>query len=119
MLGEGRRYQLWEYTVSHRQLLLRSVKGRGNASRVDILFKDVQRLEIDPLMTSLHIEELPRLDGESYSRWRLSYEEGTGVIVAGIMVEGEDEGEYWNASPVPCSPMRAAQLDASVDASGE
>lgn len=37
-----RRFQLWAQTVSHGQLLLRSPKGVGNPTRVELMFKPVK-----------------------------------------------------------------------------
>ena len=34
-------FQIWRYTVSHRQLLLRSTKSDVAHTRIEILFKDV------------------------------------------------------------------------------
>ncbi len=55
-LREFRRpFQLWLHVVSHRNLLLRSVKSPTEATRVDILFHNVRALQIPTLMDSLRI----------------------------------------------------------------
>ena len=40
-----RRFQLWDYNVSHRQVLLRS-PGIGNDPNIDLIFKNVRYLQL-------------------------------------------------------------------------
>jgi hypothetical protein len=50
-----RPFQLWLHVVSHRNLLLRSVKSPAESTRVDILFHNVRAIQIPTLMDSLRI----------------------------------------------------------------
>lgn len=51
----GRKFRLWDYNVSHEQLLLRSPRTSSNTKNVDIIFWGVEYLE---LPTSLQQVEL-------------------------------------------------------------
>ena len=42
----GRQFQLWEYRVSHGQMLLRSVPSGEDATNVDVLFWGVSRIDL-------------------------------------------------------------------------
>ena len=104
-----RRFQLWSYSVSHRQLLLRSVKTNSIATRVDVLFKNVFSInlptvieelrvaEADPhsaraiLQSSSHEEDLPVRDTRVFL---LTGNGWNGVIVAGYVGVAEDTGDY-------------------------
>lgn len=107
-----RMVQLWSYTVSHSQLLLRATKDRDHATRVDVLFKGVGAMEIPSVMAALTVREaepeereaildstsvdMPEerrcfvLEGPDYRGW----------VVAGAVVSVEDEGEYFEPSPL-------------------
>src|SRR5215472_8416794 len=52
-----RNFQVWEYIVGHRQLLIRSTKAAGLATRVDILFKDVAAIHLPTTFEGLTITE--------------------------------------------------------------
>lgn len=86
-----RRFQVWLYSVSHAQLLLRSVKTAAFASRIDILFKAVELMDIPTAFNGLQIER----SGGSY---RLSGEGWQGRVVAAACFAAEDQGEYHDPS---------------------
>jgi hypothetical protein len=46
ILRSERRFVLWAYSVSHRQLLLRSAADRDHETTVDLLFKPVEAVKI-------------------------------------------------------------------------
>jgi hypothetical protein len=54
--SSDRRFQLWSYRVSHSQLLLRSVKDAEHTSRIDVLFKGVDALDLPTRLDGLVIE---------------------------------------------------------------
>jgi hypothetical protein len=109
-LDQRRQFQVWSYTTSHGQLLLRSSKSINYNSRFDVLFKDVAyicipavfnclkviELDGDPEVSimlgdlSLHDRTIFRIAGEGYS----------GYIVAGAIFWNEDQGEYDEPSPL-------------------
>jgi hypothetical protein len=119
----ARGFQVWEYTVSHAQLLLRSVRDELNSTRVDVLFKNVGFLALPTSMTVEAIEEVPDdelgsvsgLPAEAVSGgrkvFRLRSQPGDGLVVAGAMVSAEDEREFHEPSALPRWPMRSGPPD--------
>jgi hypothetical protein len=53
-----REFRVWHYTVSHSQLLLRSVNVEGFDTRVDLLFKGVNLMHIREEYRHLVIDEI-------------------------------------------------------------
>ncbi len=53
-----RRYKVWEYTVSHSQLLLRSPREDGYPTRIDVLFKGVSFLQLPVWFDIESIDEI-------------------------------------------------------------
>ncbi|GCE09234.1 hypothetical protein [Dictyobacter aurantiacus] len=51
-------FSIWKYTISHRQLILRSVKDkeRGISTRVDILFKSVAWMSLPISFSDLRVD---------------------------------------------------------------
>jgi hypothetical protein len=89
-----RRFQLWSYTVSHGQLLLRSTKDDDHPTRVDVLFKNVQTINLPASMDGLHIQKVgPR-------SYQLRGGDWQGHVEASVMVAAEDEGSYLDPSPL-------------------
>jgi len=112
LLSHNRRFQLWHYTVSHRQLLLRSVKDAENPTRVDVLFKSVKSLQIPTLMNELHVREattaeaaeiIPYLhDLELYDEkvflvWGTNFR---GHVVSDLAISAEDSEDFDAPSPL-------------------
>lgn len=89
-----RTFQIWRYTVGHGQLLLRSTKEEGGpTTRVDILFKGVDWIDMPTRTNGLRIEP----NGEhSFS---VSGEGWTGRVAAGGGWAREDDGSYADPSP--------------------
>lgn len=99
-----RRFQVWRYIVSHKQLLLRSPKDNENSTRIDLLFKVVDLMNIPTSLKGLALSKaadnssavLPinfalsqgshifRVDSSSY----------VGYVVAAYYFFHEDEKEY-------------------------
>jgi hypothetical protein len=52
-----RRFQIWIYSVSHGQMLLRSTRSDGLDTSVDVLFKDIAALQLPTAFDGLLITE--------------------------------------------------------------
>lgn len=50
-------FQMWEYLVSHAQLLLRGPKGHSRSKNVDMIFVDVRYIELPTIMSDPEIVE--------------------------------------------------------------
>ncbi|MFF7633531.1 hypothetical protein ACFZB9_10320 [Kitasatospora sp. NPDC008050] len=107
----GREFVLARYVASHQQLLFRSDKGMGGASRMEILFGPVQYLSLGCdvyehfNIFGLTTEELARYSGglyeappESCKIYGLGGTEIRGLVVAPGYVSTEDDGMYWEPS---------------------
>lgn len=112
LLELSRMVQVWSYTVSHSQLLLRAAKDGEHPTRVDVLFKGVGAMSLPTVMpdasireaepderasilasTSIDMPEERRcyvLEGAGFSGW----------VLAGVVVFVEDEGDYFDTSPL-------------------
>ncbi len=95
-----RTFRVWAYSVSHRQLLLRSPSEEGGGTRVDVLFKGVDELHIQTVASGLSIQEAA-LDSEldsgqkhSPKKFVLKSAGWIGFIVAGSVAVHEDNGSY-------------------------
>src|SRR5689334_11720122 len=88
-----RRFQVWRYEVGHSMLLLRSTKGDQHATRVDVLFKPVKRLDLPTAFDGLTVERA----GEG--RFDLRGDGWSGSVHATTVSVTEDEGEYFDPSP--------------------
>jgi hypothetical protein len=55
----NRVFTVWKYTISHRQLVLRSVKDpmQGISTRIDLLFKPVVWMSLPTSFSDLRVEE--------------------------------------------------------------
>lgn len=103
-------FQMWQYSVSMKRLLLRSTKRDSFPSRVDVLFQNVKALMLPTLLHGLVIVEadsdqadrisretgfLPDRETVIYSVRSPAYD---GYVVAGVCVSTEDDGEYFDPS---------------------
>src|SRR3954451_355546 len=61
----SRTFQLWGMAATHGQLLLRSNKGEGHETRIDIAFKTVDALHLKAVSRGLAIR---RADGDEAAR---------------------------------------------------
>ncbi len=107
-----RMVQVWSYTVGHSRLLLRATKDRENPTRVDILFKNVATMSLPSVMHQLAVRQASPLEQEEIlSTIEVDHSEDrryfilegpgfAGWVVAGVMVTVEDEGEYYEPSPL-------------------
>jgi len=113
-LNFPRRFQLWEYTVSHRQLLVRRTKSEKHSTRVDVLFKNVIRINLPTIIDGLRVREADEQTTAAIleSLWteegayttedkhvfRVDGRNVSGFVVAGFVGAAEDEGEYHDPS---------------------
>ena len=107
----GRRFQVWEYRVGHKQLLLRSTKDGSHPTRVEIAFKDVRAMQIPTLIEELSIsvadaalatDARAQSGGDQASAvvFAISGLGFRGYVVAGVAYGHEDQGEYSDPSPL-------------------
>src|SRR5436190_21027859 len=109
----GRSFAFVRYIASHQQLLFRSEKGEGGATRAEILFAPVQFLAISTLLYEVfniytltaeelasHVQgrQVPPLGGCTV--FGLGGPEVSGVVVAQSFTEHEDDGEFWEPSSI-------------------
>ena len=102
-----RKFQVWQYSVSHGQLLLRSTKSQEHQTQVDILFKDVIMMQLPTLFRDLAIWEISTDEFNSLELstglyttdglrcFRLEGDNWQGVVVAGTIAWTEDQSEHW------------------------
>lgn len=57
-----RRFQVWLYSVSHAQLLLRANPRHGGDERIEVLFKAVRWMGIPTVLDGLTIREVERAE---------------------------------------------------------
>jgi hypothetical protein len=101
-----RRFHIELYVASHRQLLLRSRRSDTDATRVEVLFKDVTMLKMPTSFTGLVITEAskdeaaeldPLLDSKvtKYRKVFIIRGDGfSGYVVAAAVFWHEDEGSH-------------------------
>lgn len=105
-------FQLWSYTIGMGRLLLRSVKTTSFASRIDLLFQNVQALKLPTVLHGLAITKACADDIEDISTqtgllpdadrnfYVLSGPHYYGYVVAGVVATCEDSREYFEPSEV-------------------
>jgi hypothetical protein len=111
IIKSDRRFQIWNYTVSHCSLLLRSTKSADSGTRIDVLFKGVKEFHLPTSFTGLSITEASEADVRQLCSLRKSPSfdkdvkvfkvQGTdfvGYVAALIVFCHEDEGEYHDPS---------------------
>jgi hypothetical protein len=104
IISTERKFKLWHYNVSHGRVLLRSTKSANNPTRIDILFTDVQRIELNTTLENLSIIEYGEVKDQSmeitsllkcgYKLFKIESKNSIGNIVAGAFYSMEDEKEY-------------------------
>jgi hypothetical protein len=94
------------------RLLLRSTKSESFATRFDVLFQDVKALKLPTALHGLVVAEAEPADETRIVRETglLPSEDTTiftvragafdGYVVAGVCVTAEDDGEYFEPSPL-------------------
>lgn len=110
LLNSPRPFQIWEYTVGHGQLLLRSPKAVNLPTRFDVLFKNVSAIHLPTTLDRLRISEAndeekvsPHLGldvatAQSRKIFVVRGSDFVGYVIAGVVVWHEDEGDYSDPS---------------------
>ncbi len=105
-----RQFDIWQYAISHRQLLLRSNPSDGHDSRIEILFKGVEWLQLPSTMYGLAIatESIAKYfsfvccdrdaSRDSLVAYTLTSKEAKGVVIASAVFIVEEDREYWEPS---------------------
>jgi hypothetical protein len=103
-----RPFQIWLYSVTHSQLLLRSNRSNEQTTRVDILFKDIAAMELPTVFDGLSAAtaseaETFGLDIQLGSKpiqdrnvFVVRGSNFVGYVVAGAVFWHEDEGQYYD-----------------------
>ncbi|MEU1373834.1 hypothetical protein ABZ442_09240 [Streptomyces triculaminicus] len=68
----GRKFRVWHYSVSHSQLLLRSVNVDDRDSRVDVLFSNVKTVYLPTSFDRLRIDRLEESEIHEFIHEELS-----------------------------------------------
>src|SRR6187402_1389007 len=110
LIDFGRPFQIWLYSVSHGQLLLRSNRSDVFTTRVDMLFKDVAAMHLPAMFDGLSLAEasadeardlniqLGTLPVGSRKVFVVRGSNFVGYVVAGAAFWHEDEGHYFDES---------------------
>lgn len=108
-----RKFQVWQYSVTHSVLLLRSYHAQKYTTRIDILFPAVALMRLQPSYEPLTIqeagpEEIDRLVSDragKADRGRLFLlNGGEGYVRAADCAWHEDEGDH--RAPSHFGPLR-------------
>ncbi|WP_156725672.1 hypothetical protein [Streptomyces apocyni] len=111
--GWNREFQVWQYSVSHSVLLLRSVDPQLYDTRIDILFPAVEILHLRPTYEGLTIHQLNHDDGVDFldnqgvtpSRGSVFLlNDGEGYVQAAKCEWFEDQGNH--RAPSRFGPLR-------------
>ena len=116
------RFQLWGYTVSHGQLLLRSPKSDERPTQIDVLFKNVGFIQLPIALDGLeiHLSKPTRLGaargilvGPSRQLYELIGRNAVGYVTAGTCVWNEGGHDYGERSPL------VSEIGFSITGGGE
>lgn len=103
----SRCFRLWEYTVSHSSLLLRSPKGSAHSTSLDLMFVGVEYVRLPASLGTLDVslatnDDLTRELGEAPSPgsakgYLLGMDNLVGMIVAaGFTISEHDKEHMWS-----------------------
>ena len=119
IISSHRRFQIWRYTVSHSQLLVRTTKTEEFPTRIDVLFKGVKEFHLPTAFDGLSIMEASdkevlklcdlRQLSSLYNREKVFTVQGrdfVGYVVALVVFSHQDEGEYYDPSVFDCDPKK-------------
>jgi hypothetical protein len=105
-----RPFQVWLYSVSHGQLLLRSNRSESLTARVDVLFRDVAAIGLPTIFEGLSVVEtsadqvrdlyihLGSLPLQHRKVFVIRGTNFTGHVVAGAIFWHEDAGYHFDES---------------------
>ncbi|MFV2022903.1 hypothetical protein [Micromonospora sp. LOL_023] len=109
LFESSRQFKLWRYSVSHKVLLLRSSRDEDNSTRIDVLFQQVARMQLDTVFESLTIgrasggerSEIESQAGREFPGGTELFIVGgelANYVLSGSIVWHEDEGTYRDPS---------------------
>ncbi|RMI42044.1 hypothetical protein [Streptomyces triticirhizae] len=111
LVGWQRKFQVWQYSVSHSVLLLRSTPTQEHPTRIDVAFSDVTVMRVRDSFASLLLSETTPEQAAAYAspddiRRRNLYliNDGEGYVAAGNCAWHEDEGNH--RTPSRFGPLR-------------
>ena len=105
-----RTFEVWLYSVSHGQLLLRSNRSEKFSTRIDVLFKDVAAMALPTVFDGLSVAEaatnelhdlniqLGALPIQNRKIFTIRGANFRGYVVAGAVFWHEDEGYHFDES---------------------
>ena len=105
----GRKFRLWDFKVSHDQLLLRSAKDNQHRENIDVAFVGVEYLELPTRLEELKIREggdaehrkTEELFGKRIAKGRVFVIESNDhcyIVVAAAMKVIENELDFFESS---------------------
>jgi hypothetical protein len=105
------RFQVWSYSTSHGQLLLRSPKSKDRPSQIDVLFKNVAAIHLPAVFDDIDIKiiqsaelmsqpQVGALQMSGREIFQVIGQNVDGYVVAGIVVANEGDLEYDAISPL-------------------
>lgn len=106
-IDESRAFRLWDYSVSHSSLLIRSPKDSANPTNVDLVFVGVEYVRLPVTLGRFSVSTASASDvarelGKSPSHgsakgYRLQIGERDGfIIAAGFSVSEHDNEHLWS-----------------------
>lgn len=110
IISSNRFFQVWSYSVSHRELILRSTKSADLTTRIDVFFKGVEEVHLPAQSNGLSIEEISGVNIDEFRRLRrapfgkdvkifvVRGDDFVGYVAALIALSHEDDGEYHDPS---------------------
>lgn len=109
LLESGRRFRLWEFRVSHNQLLVRSPRNDDAATNTDVVFTGVVFMELPTDFDGLRIAEgdssrldrIPALEGRRTRGMKVYILTSAGrehLIVAASATVSENELDLFESS---------------------
>ncbi|WP_146075065.1 hypothetical protein [Streptomyces sp. Ru73] len=111
-----RKFQVWQYSVSHSTLLLRSVHPQLYETRIDILFPAVSFMQLRPSYDTLTISEADESETEELLPSGVNASEpgnlyvinhGQGYVMAPKCSWFEDQGDH--RAPSKFGPLRGTK----------
>lgn len=111
-----REFQVWQYSVSHSSLLLRSVNVEGFETRIDVLFTAVELMHLRPYCARLEISEATSMERGNILDGQLAAElpgtlylfnGGEGYVLARRCSWHEDLGDHH--APSKFGPLRGTE----------
>ena len=116
LLSSKRRFQVWHYAVTHRQLLLRANPDASSSERIEVLFKGVDWFQLPTTLDGLTVVEdrenpaistvsSPSEGGISRTAFRVDGSNYQGVVVCASAFVNIDSRSYSEPSGFASSSL--------------